>query len=175
VCNWTVSGAPGAVKTELFTFGFLRCLSAIIHRTVRCTKRSNGSQRNGRLQRSLPNATMRNSERQSQSVVSEAHRTVNITCPVRHRTVQCDMKSALQRLGDVAGAPDSVRCAHRQTTSPTVDLVGGAINTPNHHHSKHPSFSDISFNTRASAINTRHNSIESKPLQVPNPHQTNSD
>jgi hypothetical protein len=43
--------------------------------------------------------------------------------------------------------------------------VVGAINTPNHHHSKHQSFSDISFNTRASAINTRHNSIESKPLK----------
>jgi hypothetical protein len=53
--------------------------------------------------------------------------------------------------------------------------VVGAINTPNHHHSKHSSFSDISFNTRASAINTRHNSIESKPLRVPNPLQINSD
>jgi hypothetical protein len=54
-------------------------------------------------------------------------------------------------------------------------LVVGAINTPNHHHSKHPCFSDISFNTRASAINTRHNPIESKPLQVPNTLQENSD
>ena len=69
----------------------------------------------------------------------------------------------------------TVRCAHRQTASPTVGLVVGAINTPNHHHSKHPSFSDISFNTRASAINTRHNSKESKPLQVPNSLQTPSD
>jgi hypothetical protein len=50
-----------------------------------------------------------------------------------------------------------------------------AINTPNHYHSKHPSFLDISFNTRASAINTRHNSKESKPLQVQNPLQTPSD
>jgi hypothetical protein len=46
---------------------------------------------------------------------------------------------------------------------------------PNHHHFKHLSFSDISFNTRASAINTRHNSKESKPLQVPNTLQTLSD
>jgi hypothetical protein len=36
VCHRTVSGAPGAVQTELFTFGFLRRYSAIIHRTVRC-------------------------------------------------------------------------------------------------------------------------------------------
>jgi hypothetical protein len=32
----TVSGAPGAVESELFTFGFLESRSAIIHRTVRC-------------------------------------------------------------------------------------------------------------------------------------------
>jgi hypothetical protein len=69
----------------------------------------------------------------------------------------------------------TVRCAHRQTSSPTTGLVVGAINTPNHHHSKHPSFSDISFNTKASAINTRHNSKESKPLQVPNTLQILSD
>jgi hypothetical protein len=66
-------------------------------------------------------------------------------------------------------------CAHRQTASPTVVLVLGDINTPNHHHSKYPCFSDISFNTIASAINTRHNSKESKPLQVPNTLQTPSD
>jgi hypothetical protein len=54
-------------------------------------------------------------------------------------------------------------------------LVVGAINTPNHHHSKHPSFLDISFNTRASAINTRHNSKESKPFQVPDTLLTLSD
>jgi hypothetical protein len=39
-------------QLELLTFGFLRRLSAIIHRTVRCAKQSNGRQRNGRLQRS---------------------------------------------------------------------------------------------------------------------------
>jgi hypothetical protein len=32
----TVSGAPGVVQSELFTFGFLRHRSAIIHRTIRC-------------------------------------------------------------------------------------------------------------------------------------------
>jgi hypothetical protein len=46
----------------------------------------------------------------------------------------------LQWLGDVAGTPDSVRCARRQKPSPTVTLVVGAINTPNHHTSRHPSF-----------------------------------
>jgi hypothetical protein len=33
----------------------------------------------------------------------------------------------------------------------------GAINTPNHHNFKHPSFLNITFNTRALAFTTRHN------------------
>jgi hypothetical protein len=53
VCHRTVSGAPGWIDFKLFTFGFLEAHSAIIHRTVRCTKRSNGYQRNGRLHSAL--------------------------------------------------------------------------------------------------------------------------
>jgi hypothetical protein len=33
-----------------------------------------------------------------------------------------------------------------------------AINTPNHHNSKHPSLLKFSFNTRASAFTPRHKS-----------------
>jgi hypothetical protein len=47
----TVSGAPGTVQSELATFGFLESNSATIHRTVRCTKRSNGYCTYGRLQK----------------------------------------------------------------------------------------------------------------------------
>jgi hypothetical protein len=58
----TVSGAPGPVQAELFTFGFLESRSAIIHRTVRWTTRLSGVpaeqwlrsatvDSNGRLQR----------------------------------------------------------------------------------------------------------------------------
>jgi hypothetical protein len=57
-----LSGVPGAVQSELFTFGFLRRRSTIIHRTVRCATGLSGvpaEQRlgsatvdsNGRLQR----------------------------------------------------------------------------------------------------------------------------
>jgi hypothetical protein len=53
VCHRTVSGALGTVQSELLSFGFLQAHSAIIHRTVRCTKRSNGYQRNGRLHSAL--------------------------------------------------------------------------------------------------------------------------
>jgi hypothetical protein len=35
VCHRTVSGAPGKINFKLFTFGFLRRSSIIIHRTVR--------------------------------------------------------------------------------------------------------------------------------------------
>jgi hypothetical protein len=52
-----------------------------------------------------------------------------------------------QRPGDVAGAPDTVRCApdclvHHATDSlhQTASLVVGVINTPTTPHSSHPSF-----------------------------------
>jgi hypothetical protein len=58
-----------------------------------------------------------------------AHRTLNSTCPVRHRTSRRAQKTELQRsepngFGDVAGAPDmsdvhrTVRCTMRQTAPP---------------------------------------------------------
>jgi hypothetical protein len=58
----------------------------------------------------------------------------------------------------------TVRCAHRQQPPPTACWWLRAINTPNHHHSKHPSFLSFSFNTRASAFTPRHKSKQSKPL-----------
>jgi hypothetical protein len=36
VCHQTVSGAPGWIDLQLFTFGFLQAHSAIIHQTVWC-------------------------------------------------------------------------------------------------------------------------------------------
>jgi hypothetical protein len=38
-----LSGAPGTVQSELFTFGFLRRRSAIIHRTVWCATGLSGA------------------------------------------------------------------------------------------------------------------------------------
>jgi hypothetical protein len=76
-----------------------------------------------------------------------------------------------QRLGDVAGALDSVRwriglseCARRQQSSPTAILVDGAINNPNHHTFKASKFSAIAFNTRALDFTLRHKQeIKSSP------------
>jgi hypothetical protein len=75
-----------------------------------------------------------------------------------------------QRSGDVAGALQcpvvhrTVRCAIRQQPPPTVLLVVGAINTPNHHTSMHPSFSAFKPHTRALDFIQRHKQeIKSSP------------
>jgi hypothetical protein len=74
----------------------------------------------------------------------KAHRTVNSNCLVHHRTVRWPTCQKLQRSnpnGLVTWlAHRTVRCAIRQQPPPTVLLVVGAINTPNHHTSMHPSF-----------------------------------
>jgi hypothetical protein len=46
----------------------------VCHRTVRCTKRSNGYQRNGRLQRTPANAIVRGQCTQKSEQPPEAHR-----------------------------------------------------------------------------------------------------
>jgi hypothetical protein len=67
------------------------------HRTVWCAKRSNGCQRNSRVQQSADTATVRGQFAQSQSRRQKAHRTVNSDCPVHHRTVRWSQLSELQR------------------------------------------------------------------------------
>jgi hypothetical protein len=54
------------------------------------------------------------------------------------------------------GAPDCPVCPSTSAT-PTGCWWLRAINTPNHHHSKHPNFQHFTFNTRASAFTPRHN------------------
>jgi hypothetical protein len=73
-----------------------------------------------------------------------AHRTVNSDCSVHHRTIWWPHMSELQRSNPNGWvtwlAHRTVRCTHRQQPSPTATLVVGAINTPNLHTSRHPSF-----------------------------------
>jgi hypothetical protein len=90
-----LSGAPGTIQVELFTFGFLESRSAINssdcpvgHRTVRCASGATAP-----AQRSTPMDTSKSATEQRQ----KAHRTVNSVCPVRHRTVRCPKMSELQR------------------------------------------------------------------------------
>jgi hypothetical protein len=117
----------------------------------------------------LKSATVRGQFAQSQSRRQKAHRTVNSDCPVHHRTVRWPWLSELQRSNPngwvtwlayrtVSRAPiDS-------SPTPTVGLVVGAINTPNHHHFKVSKFSTIAFNTRALDFTPRHKQeIKSSP------------
>jgi hypothetical protein len=81
--------------------------------------------------------------------------------PVRAPTVRT------QRPADVAGAPDSVRCAMRQTAFQRPLLVVGAINTPNHPTFIAFKFSNFLHLTRAIAFNTRHTKeIKSSPKSI---------
>jgi hypothetical protein len=191
-----LSGAPpDSVRctrdsnSKLLTFGNSGGRSAIIHRTVRWRTGLSGvpaEQRllraNGRLQKALNALQCAPESEQSQM----AHRTVNSACLVHHRTVQWPRRQAptvgIQRPGDVAGAPDSVRWRTGLSGAPcdsslhqTASLVVGAINTPNHSPFIASKFSDFPYLTRAIAFNTRHTKeIKSSPKSIDHS-QSNSD
>jgi hypothetical protein len=69
----------------------------VCHRTIRCTSGATTTSRNGRLQKLKIQMNSVQQCTTEQSRASEAHRTVHITCPVRHRTVWCHKKTKLQR------------------------------------------------------------------------------
>jgi hypothetical protein len=82
-------------------------------------------------------------------------------CPVAQKTEAPTVR--IQRLGDVAGALDSVRWRTGLSGAPcdsslpqTASLVVWAINTPNHPPFIASKFSDFLHLTRAITFNTRH-------------------
>jgi hypothetical protein len=100
-------------------------------------------------------------------------------CPVHHmnRRLQCSTapNSNSQMTWHapdseqcaVSGVHRTVRCAHRQTEQPMTRIVVGAINTPNHLHSSHPSFPLSTLNTRAKNTLQRHiQSLQSSPSAI---------
>jgi hypothetical protein len=98
----------------------------------------------------------------------KAHRTVNSDYPVHHRTVRWPSCQKLQRSepnGLVTWlAHRTVRCAIRQQPPPTVNLVVGAINTPQPPHFNASKFSAIKPHTRAIDFIQRHKQeIKSSP------------
>jgi hypothetical protein len=98
----------------------------------------------------------------------KAHRTVNSDCPVHHRTVRWPTCQKLQwsELNSRVTwlAHRTVRCAMRQKPSPTVTLVVGAINTPNHPPFIASKFSAFKPQTRALDFIQRHKQeIKSSP------------
>jgi hypothetical protein len=102
----TVSGAPERIDLKLFSFGFLRRSSAIIHRTVRCTTGLSGAPPDcpvhHRTIRCASGATTICTQRSTLTVISaeqymrqKSEQKIRgaLDCPVWHRTVRCRMRT----------------------------------------------------------------------------------
>jgi hypothetical protein len=88
----------GLYTSELFTFGFLWPHSAIIHRTIRCATGLSGAPVEQRLFGATVDCTVPLTALQfATEVRAEVRGAPDSVCPVRHRTVRCHQKSALQR------------------------------------------------------------------------------
>jgi hypothetical protein len=141
MCHRTVSGAPGTPTLNCSPSGILASHSTIIHRTVRCASGATATSRQRLSAEGIKCATVRARVRAVPDSAPDTEQCLSDAppnCPVAQKTEAPTVR--IQRPGDVAGAPDIVRCAMRQKPSPTVLLVVGAINTPTTHHSLHPSF-----------------------------------
>jgi hypothetical protein len=116
----------------------------VCHRTVRCTKRSNGYERNGRVHSALTELQFAVEVKTGASGAPDSEQCLSgvaLDCPV-HQDVRAPTVETVRTLTvgwrgwrtGLSGAPiDS-------SPTPTVGLVVGAINTSNHHHSRHLSF-----------------------------------
>jgi hypothetical protein len=170
------------INSELLSFGFLENHSAIIHRTVRCAKRSNGRQHNGRVQRSADTATVRGQFAQSQSRRQKAHRTVNSTCPVHHRTARWSQLLELQRSNPNGWV---TWLAHRTVSggAPDCPVRPSTDSLPNDHFGgwgyKYPPTTTLQgiqvfshcIQYKCSRLHSKTQKQRSNPLQVPNTFQ----
>jgi hypothetical protein len=153
-------------QLQLASFGFSGSLSAIIHRTVRCSTGLSGVPSG--VTATVPTVVCKSNSEQCATTRAESEQAPEGApdseqdlsgappdCPmtplVRAPTVEP------QRLGDVAGASD---CPVRPSTEafPNNHFGGwGYKYPPQPPHFKASKFSTNTFNTRASAFNTRHN------------------
>jgi hypothetical protein len=113
------------------------------------------------------NAIVRGLRAQKSEQAQKAHRTVNRTCPVHHRTVRWPSCQKLQRSNPngwvtwlahrtlSGGAPDCSVCPSTDSL-PNGHFGGWGYKYPQPPHFKASKFSANTFNTRASAFNTRH-------------------
>jgi hypothetical protein len=101
--------------------------------------RSNDYNANGRLQKCTVTVNSAECTRRSQSRRQKAHRTVNRTCLVHHRTVRWPSCQKLQRLNPNGWV---TWLAHRTVSVGTPDcpVRPSTDSLPNHHTSRHPSF-----------------------------------
>jgi hypothetical protein len=176
-------------NSELLTFRNSRGRSAIIHRTVRCstgqcpvahrTIRCASGATATSCQRSsaegIKCATVRDRVRAEPDGAPDTEQCMSGAppdCPVAQKIEAPPVGN--QRLGDVAGAPDSVRWHTGLSGAPcdnslhqTASLVVGAINTPNHPSFIESKFSDFPHLTRAITFNIRHTKeIKSSPKSL---------
>jgi hypothetical protein len=106
-------------NSELLTFGNSGGRSAIIHRTVRCANGATTTSRQRSSAEGIKCATVRARVRVEPDGASDTEQCMSGAppdCPVAQKTEAPTV--GIQRPGDVAGAPDSVRCAMRQQPSP---------------------------------------------------------
>jgi hypothetical protein len=136
-----LSGAPGMIGLKLFSFGFSRRSSAIIHRTVRCATGATATC----AQRSTLQSEQCNSICQSRSQRGTGLSGVTPDCPVPHEDKASNGRPApspngrmtWRRTGHCPVAHWTVRCAHRQQPSPKATIWLVAIKTtPNSHFKK---------------------------------------
>jgi hypothetical protein len=151
-------------NSELLTFRNSGGRSAIIHRTVRCASGAMATSRQRSSTEGIKCATVRARVRAEPDGAPDSEQCLSGAppdCPVAQKTEAPTV--GIQRPGDVAGAPDSVRWRTGLSGAPcdnslhqTASLVVGAINTPNHPPFIASKFSDFLHLTRAIAFNTRH-------------------
>jgi hypothetical protein len=133
MCHRTVSGARGRINLKLFSFGFPRRSSAIIHRTVRCAS--------GATAICVQRSTLQ-SEQCTSDVRAEGQRGTGLSgvapdCPVPHEDKASNGRPApspnsrmtWRRTGRYPVVHHTVRCTHRQQPSPTATIWLVAINT----------------------------------------------
>jgi hypothetical protein len=144
----------------------------VAHRTVRCASGATATSAPTIACNSIKCATVRAEVRHVPEGAPDNLQDLSGAppdCPVAQKTEAPMVR--IQRLGDVTGAPDSVRWRTRLSGAPcdsslhqTASLVVGAINTPNHPPFMVSKFSAFKHLTRAIAFNTRHNKeIKSSP------------
>jgi hypothetical protein len=184
-------------NSEQLTFGNSGSHSTIIHRTVRCsTGQCQVAHRtvrcaSGETATSAPTvacnsikcATVRTEVRHALEGAPDSLQHLSGAppdCPVAQKTEAPTVR--IQWLGDVAGAPDSVRWCIELSGVPcdsslhqTASLVVGAINTPNHPPFIVSTFSGFLHLTRAIAFNTRHTKEFKSSPKSKDHSQSNSD
>jgi hypothetical protein len=177
------------LDAQLFTFRNFQRSSAIIHRTVRCTT-GQCLVPQGRATLNSPASGIRS------AIIHRTVRCDSGATATSRATVDCNALNTrlraqrsrareggtpdsqagphvkaptvgTQRLGDVVGAPDSVRWRTRLSGAPVdsslhqqSSLVVGAINTPTTPTFKSSKFSTFQLLTRALAFNSKHNQID---------------